>query len=184
MFGLGFTEILLIAIVALLFIGPDKLPQTMRQIAQGIGKAKKMLDDTKSTIENELRVDDLRQEALQYRNTIEEGKKELSSFKNIANKELAEVKETTSLSEPSRSLYSEAEKAQKSTTDVDDYLSDELFDEADNAFEELEKSSSKEHKNNEIVKSEQKSNDKDNIQPSPSTPKVASGFKHLKSEES
>jgi sec-independent protein translocase protein TatB len=180
MFGLGFTEILLIAIVALLFIGPDKLPQTMRQIAQGLGKAKRMFDETKSTIENELRVDDLRQEALQYRNTIEEGKKELSSFKNIANKELAEVKEsTTSLSEPSRSLYAEPQKAQKTATQADDELSDELFDEADKAFEELEKSSTKVTENSKPENTKQ-------IEPEPSSsaPKVATGFKHLKSEES
>jgi len=52
MFGLGFTEILLIAVIALLFIGPDKLPDTMKSIARTLGKVKRAFDDTKSTIEN------------------------------------------------------------------------------------------------------------------------------------
>ena len=33
MFGLGFTEILLITIVAILFLGPDKLPDMMVSVA-------------------------------------------------------------------------------------------------------------------------------------------------------
>ena len=34
MFGIGFTELVLIAIVAILFLGPDKLPQAMVEIAK------------------------------------------------------------------------------------------------------------------------------------------------------
>ena len=43
MFGMGFTEILVIAIIAILFLGPDKLPDTMVQIA-------KFFRNTKNTI--------------------------------------------------------------------------------------------------------------------------------------
>jgi len=33
MFGMGFTEILFIAVIAIIFLGPDKLPEAMVQIA-------------------------------------------------------------------------------------------------------------------------------------------------------
>ena len=129
MFGLGFTEILLIAIVALLFIGPDKLPDTMKQIARTFGKVKRAFEDTKSTIENELRVDDLRQEALGYRQQIEKAKEDLSAFKNVAQKEADEIKSAASI---------EDKKFKAKDINDDSDLWDEL-EAADKEFESLEK---------------------------------------------
>jgi len=129
MFGLGFTEILLIAIIALLFIGPDKLPDTMKTIARTLGKVKRALDDTKATLEQELKVDDLRAEVLQYRQELEKAKSDLSSFKNIANKEAENIRNEVAKIEQSYS-----------PTDINDSkLFDDLFDEAEKDFEELEK---------------------------------------------
>ena len=50
MFGLGFMEILIIAIIAIIALGPDKLPDAMVQIAKFIRKFKTGLDDAKSTL--------------------------------------------------------------------------------------------------------------------------------------
>ena len=126
MFGLGFTEILLIAVVALLFIGPDKLPETMKTIARTLGKVKRAFDDTKSTIENELRIDDLRQEALSYRQEIEKAKADLSAFKNVANKEINDIKKSaqSAVYQPSGindddDLFAEFEKAEKELEEVE-----------------------------------------------------------------
>ena len=161
MFGLGFTEILLIAIVALLFIGPDKLPETMKSIAKALGKAKRMFDDTKSTIENELRVHDLREEALQYKQQIEDSKKQLASFKNIANKEINEIKNEATLTKLDM---------------ADDASIDELFDEAENDFEDLESNTQKvEIPKKQEIKKEKKL---------ASTSETTSGFKHLKPKDS
>ena len=129
MFGLGFTEILLIAIVALLFIGPDKLPDTMRQIARTFGKIKRALEDTKSTIENELRVDELREEALSYRRQIEKAKEDLSAFKNVAAKEAQEIKSAAAI---------ENSKFEPKDINDDSELWDE-FEEAEKEFEKLDK---------------------------------------------
>jgi len=130
MFGLGFTEILLIAVVALLFIGPDKLPDTMKTIARTLGKAKRMFDETKDTIQNELRIDELREEALGYKAQIEKAKSDLSAFKNVANKEIEEVAQSARIN---NSVYK--------PTDIND--NSDLFDDfekAEKEFEELEKS--------------------------------------------
>ena len=129
MFGLGFTEILLIAVVALLFIGPDKLPDTMKTIARTLGKAKRMFDDTKDTIQNELRIDDLKEEALGYKTQIEKAKNDLSAFKNVANKELEEVAKSARID---NSVYKPAD------INDDSHLFDE-FEKAEKEFEELEK---------------------------------------------
>lgn len=45
MFGLGFTEILVIFVVALLVLGPEKLPQMARQLAKTLGELRRTADE-------------------------------------------------------------------------------------------------------------------------------------------
>ncbi len=83
MFGIGFTEILLISIIAILFLGPDKLPETMVQIAKFIKSVKKTVGDAKDTLEEEMKIADLKDEALSYKKQLDSATSELKSFKNI-----------------------------------------------------------------------------------------------------
>ena len=53
MFGIGGSEILVILIVALLFLGPDKLPDAAKQISKGIRDLKKQSRVLQQTIEND-----------------------------------------------------------------------------------------------------------------------------------
>jgi len=85
MFGMGFTEILLIAIVAILFLGPDKLPDAMVKVAKFIKSTKKALTDAKNSIDDELKIAELKEEALGYKAKLDEATNELKGFKNIAN---------------------------------------------------------------------------------------------------
>lgn len=78
MFGMGFTEILLIAIVAIIALGPEKLPDAMVQIAKFINKFKSGLAEAKSTLDNELNISQLKEEATKFKSQIEETKTSLS----------------------------------------------------------------------------------------------------------
>ena len=78
MFGMGFTEILLIAMVAIIALGPEKLPTTMVQIAKFINKIKTGLADAKSTLDNELNISELKAEATKFKTQIEETKTSLA----------------------------------------------------------------------------------------------------------
>lgn len=53
MFGMGGSEILVILIVALLFLGPDKLPEAAKQISKGIRDIKKQSRALQQTIEDD-----------------------------------------------------------------------------------------------------------------------------------
>jgi sec-independent protein translocase protein TatB len=53
MFGMGGTEILVILIVALLFLGPDKLPDAAKKISKGIRDIKKQSRALQQTIEDD-----------------------------------------------------------------------------------------------------------------------------------
>ena len=83
MFGIGFTELLLISIAAILFLGPDKLPETMVQIAKFIKSIKNTIGDAKSTLSEEMKVADLKEEALTYKSKLDNATNELKGFKNI-----------------------------------------------------------------------------------------------------
>jgi len=83
MFGMGFTEILLIAVIAILFLGPDKLPEAMVKIAKFMKSVKKAVSDAKSSLEEEMKISDLKEEALNYKKQLDDATNELQGFKNI-----------------------------------------------------------------------------------------------------
>ncbi|EPD3973446.1 TPA: Sec-independent protein translocase subunit TatB [Campylobacter coli] len=64
---MSFGEIIVILIVAILVLGPDKLPETIVQIAKILKALKRNIDDAKSSIEKEVRINDLKEEAKKYK---------------------------------------------------------------------------------------------------------------------
>ena len=60
MFGIGMTEMILIAAVALLVIGPKKLPDLARSLGKGFADFKRATSELKSTIDMETRKDEER----------------------------------------------------------------------------------------------------------------------------
>ncbi|EFB6910241.1 Sec-independent protein translocase subunit TatB, partial [Campylobacter coli] len=56
-----------ILIVAILVLGPDKLPEAIVQIAKILKALKRNIDDAKSSIEKEIRINDLKEEAKKYK---------------------------------------------------------------------------------------------------------------------
>ncbi len=78
MFGFGIGEILLIAIVAVIALGPEKLPDAMVKIAKTFNSIKKGLNDAKTTLDNELNIAELKDEANKFKAQIEETKSSLS----------------------------------------------------------------------------------------------------------
>lgn len=83
MFGIGFTELILISIIAILFLGPDKLPSAMIEIAKFIKSVKKTVGEAKHSLEEEMKIADLKEEALSYKKQLDEATNELKNFKNI-----------------------------------------------------------------------------------------------------
>ena len=56
MFGIGTTEVIVILVVALLVIGPSKLPDAARALGKGLAEFRRMSSDVKKTLDMESRL--------------------------------------------------------------------------------------------------------------------------------
>ncbi|MFY9075506.1 Sec-independent protein translocase protein TatB [Malaciobacter mytili] len=84
MFGMGFFEILLVAVIAIIALGPEKLPKAMVEIARFLKKFKSGIEDAKSTLDNELNISEMKEEANKFKAQIESAK----SSVNVNNMDL------------------------------------------------------------------------------------------------
>ena len=60
MFDIGFTEIVLVGVVSLVVLGPEKLPGAVRTAALMIGRLKRSFNTLKAEIEKEVGADEIR----------------------------------------------------------------------------------------------------------------------------
>ena len=77
MFDVGFWELVLIALVALLVFGPERLPRLVREVALWVRKARSVVAAAKSEIDQELQLHDLRQSFEEKRKKLE---RDMQSF--------------------------------------------------------------------------------------------------------
>ena len=78
MFDMGFTEMLLIGIVALVVIGPERLPGVARTAGKYFSKLRNFMMNVRADVESELKADELRQ-------MFEKQQEELQSLKDVVN---------------------------------------------------------------------------------------------------
>jgi sec-independent protein translocase protein TatB len=60
MFDIGFSEIVVIGVVALVVIGPERLPRTARTLGHLFGRLQRYVNEVKSDINREMELDELR----------------------------------------------------------------------------------------------------------------------------
>lgn len=58
MFGLSFGELLIIAVIALLLLGPDRLPEAAKTFGKGLREIRRATDDLKGQVEQEIYADE------------------------------------------------------------------------------------------------------------------------------
>jgi sec-independent protein translocase protein TatB len=126
MFDIGFPELLLISIVALLVIGPDKLPETIRTMSLWMGRFRRSFTKIKQEIENEIGADEIKaqlynesimEDIEKSRKTLEEVKDSVTGAINEVDSTVSEIKKT-----PAKSL---AQSSDEAADKVSDKVSDE-----------------------------------------------------------
>ena len=77
MFDIGFTELVLVGVVGLLVIGPERLPGAIRTASLWLGRLKRGFNDIKREVQQELHNDEVMQE---LRKTGQELKSQADEF--------------------------------------------------------------------------------------------------------
>ncbi|EMH38042.1 twin arginine-targeting protein translocase TatB [Helicobacter pylori GAM83Bi] len=91
MFGMGFFEILVVLIVAIIFLGPEKFPQAVVDIVKFFRAVKKTLNDAKDTLDKEINIEEIKKETLEYQKLFEN---KVESLKGVKIEELEDAKIT------------------------------------------------------------------------------------------
>ena len=79
MFDIGFTELLLVGIVALVVLGPDRLPGAVRTAGLWIGRIKRSFSAIKAEVEREIGADEIRRQL--HNEQILELEREMNAMK-------------------------------------------------------------------------------------------------------
>ena len=97
--NIGFTELVLLGIVALLVLGPEKLPGAIRTISLWIGRLKRSFNTIKTDIEREIGADEirrqLRNEAIMEK--FKQTKAQVNDAVNTVRKQTEEIRKTVEL---------------------------------------------------------------------------------------
>ncbi|NHB18089.1 Sec-independent protein translocase protein TatB [Helicobacter pylori] len=91
MFGMGFFEILVVLVVAIIFLGPEKFPQAVVDIVKFFRAVKKTLNDAKDTLDKEINIEEIKKETLEYQKLFEN---KVESLKSVKIEELEDAKIT------------------------------------------------------------------------------------------
>ena len=118
MFDIGFPELLIVSVVALLVVGPDRLPGAIRSMSLWVGRFRRSFTNIKAEIEKEIGADEIRSQLynesimqdLEKTKEIFDGvKSDVNSAINQADTSVSELKSTVTAPLKSRHDPLEAE---------------------------------------------------------------------------
>ena len=98
MFDIGFSELLLVGIVALVVLGPDRLPGAVRTAGLWIGRIKRSFSAIKAEVEREIGADEIRRQL--HNEQILELEREMKAMKESLNASISTNAETPTPAEP------------------------------------------------------------------------------------
>jgi sec-independent protein translocase protein TatB len=98
MFDIGFTELLLIGVVALIVLGPDRLPGAVRTAGLWIGRIKRSFSAIKAEVEREIGADEIRRQL--HNEQILDLEREMNAMKQTLNAPLGSLTEPSPTAPP------------------------------------------------------------------------------------
>lgn len=88
---MGFGEIIVVLVIAILILGPEKLPSTIVEIAKIIKALKSNIDEAKASINKELKIAELKDEAQKYKDEFSQANENIR--KKLSFEEFDQLKE-------------------------------------------------------------------------------------------
>ena len=114
MFDIGFPELVIVSVVALLVIGPEKLPEAIRTMSLWVGRVQRSFANIRREIESEIGADEIRQQ-LHNENIM----KELEETKNTLQQAGQDVRTTINATVERAETSAPADKSESRTKDND-----------------------------------------------------------------
>ena len=90
MFDIGFSELVVVGIVALIVIGPERLPKVARTAGHLLGRFQRYASSVKSDISREMQMDELRKVGEGFKESVESTISEVQSQANVVDDYLKE----------------------------------------------------------------------------------------------
>lgn len=94
MFDLGFSELMVIGVVALVVLGPERLPKVARQAGQWMGKLQRYVADVKADINRQMELEELRNLQKEVKQTAQEVKNSLEGAVGDARSQFSEIEQS------------------------------------------------------------------------------------------
>jgi sec-independent protein translocase protein TatB len=95
MFDVSFSELLVIAVVALLVIGPEKLPKVARTVGAFVGRMQRYMAQVKEEVNREMRFEELQKLQQEIKQSVESAE---ADIKNLAKTPKQKTSKPTSTS--------------------------------------------------------------------------------------
>ncbi len=102
MFDIGFSEMIVIAVIALIVLGPEKLPRVARTAGHLLGRMQRYVNDVKADINREVELDELRKLQKEMQNTAQSIEQTVKGEINAVESEFKQIGDSTqkALAEP------------------------------------------------------------------------------------
>lgn len=123
MFDIGFPELLLVSVVALVVIGPEKLPSTIRTLSLWLGRLRHSLMTLRDEIEAEIGAEDLKRQLQddELLRDVKETRDQLDEIISSAKKDMNEIKSSV----PSHNVIAKPRGSKITAKDAEKKLSEE-----------------------------------------------------------
>jgi Tat protein translocase TatB subunit len=76
MFGIGMPELMVIAVIALLVVGPKKLPEIAKALGKGLSEFRKVTQSATDTLKETLKTDELKKDIDGFKDSLLYGKRD------------------------------------------------------------------------------------------------------------
>ena len=124
MFDVSFSELMVIAVIALLVIGPEKLPKVARTVGAFTGRMQRYMAQIKEEVNREMRFDELQKLQQEIKQSVENSQEDIhhqvtklktsltdtAKPKKIVSRQSKPIKANTSIVKPTKSIVATAKR--------------------------------------------------------------------------
>ena len=109
MFDIGFTELVLLGVIGLLVLGPERLPKAARTVGLWLGQARRMVGDVTREVDRQLKAEELKEKLRKegdqlgfdkIQETVDDALAEAKKFEDMVDKPVSTELEKTTPSAP------------------------------------------------------------------------------------